>query len=108
MNTPDGNPSCMPAFPQAAGVGTEGDDLSREELLRRYRNQQVWHRSFAKCLDGIPEIRCMPGSGIDGCRCPEQIRRIVKVLADHCQTTWEFGCFGRAKSPNSAACTKEI
>jgi len=98
------NDTKTPAPPSlAAAHGSETDEemtLTRDELLRRYRKQQGWHRAFAESLDGIPEIKCMAGSGIDGYRMPDEIRRIVKTLVDHCQTTWEFGCLGRAKSPN--------
>lgn len=88
----------------AAPAGSDADDgseLPREELLRRYRNQQAWHRAFASSLDNIPIIRCIPGGGDDGCRMPDEIRRVIETLAHYCPITWEHGFMGKVKQPNN-------
>lgn len=95
--------SAPPGSQQPVCSATEDDLLSREELLRRYRNQYDLLQSYSACLDGIPEIRCIPGASIEGCRFPDDIRRIVTMLVAHCQTTWEHGWQGRTKSPNTIA-----
>ena len=84
----------------ATSSATEEELIPHAELLRRYRNQYDLLKAYSACLDGIPEIRCIPGASIEGCRMPDDIRRIVTTLAAHCQVTWEDGWQGRAKFPN--------
>lgn len=67
------------------------------EIRRRFRNSVDWHRAYASCLDGIREIRCMPGRGIDGCAEPRAIRTVVETLVRECPVTWEHGWQGRGK-----------
>lgn len=98
MNATDATPASLAA---ATCSETEDDLLPRAELLRRYSNQYDLLKTYSACLDGIPEIRCIPGAAIEGCRQPDDIRRIVTTLVAHCQVTWEYGWQGRAKSPNT-------
>ena len=55
-------------------------EMPREELQRRILVQADWHGHYAACLDGIPEIQHIRGGGIDKCRQPDDIRRIVLNL----------------------------
>lgn len=64
-------------------------EMSREELQRRVLIGSDWQGWFASALDGIPEISCMPGGGIDGCRTHKEIRTIVEQLVEACPKTWE-------------------
>ncbi len=49
-------------------------EMSRDEMLRRYRNQKGWFQSWASCLDGL-EVR-----GLDKARMPNDVRMIVEML----------------------------
>lgn len=49
------------------------------ELRRRHLVQRDWHRLFAKCLDGLPELQALGGSP-DGCWLPRDIRKVVEAL----------------------------
>jgi hypothetical protein len=71
--------------------------MSREELQRRVLIGADWQGTFACSLDGIPEISCMPGSGIDGCRTYREIRAIVTQLVDACPATWAKTWTGQMK-----------
>ncbi len=77
-------------------------------LSRRLENQRSWLVGFNTCLDGIPEINLIPGSGLKSARTPDQIRRIVQTLVAHCSTSWEMSWKGGPKrvtppGANSAA-----
>ena len=96
-------PPTEPTLAPTTDSVPEEELIPHEELLRRYRNQYDLLKEFSACLDGIPEIRCIPGASIEGCRMPDDIRRIVTTLVAHCQTTWEDGWQGRAKLPNNQA-----
>lgn len=72
--------------------------MSREELQRRALIARDWHSHFAHALDGIKEIRCIPGSGIDGCRGDREVRAVVTALVDACPVTWERTFRGEPKS----------
>ena len=63
--------------------------MSPEDMRRRLIVNYDWHVSFAKCLDGIKEIKVMPGSAPDGCWDPSHIRGIVEQLVAACPMTWE-------------------
>lgn len=67
-------PHVRPAFVEEVKV------MSREELQRRALIGSDWQGAFACSLDGVSEISCMPGSGIDGCRGPKEVRAIVTQL----------------------------
>lgn len=73
--------------------------MSIEDLRRRALVARDWHRAFAQCLDGIPEIKAMPGAAFDGVRGPKEIRAVVETLVRHCPKTWERSCFGEPKEP---------
>lgn len=73
-------------------------EMSREELQRGVLIGSDWQGSFACALDGIPEISCMPGSGIDGCRSHKEIRAIVTQLVKECPKTWEDSWIGQFKA----------
>lgn len=73
--------------------------MSREELQRRVLIGADWQGLFACSLDGIPEISCLPGSGIDGCRTYREIRAVVTQLVDACPTTWAKTWTGQMKPP---------
>jgi hypothetical protein len=72
--------------------------MSREELQRRVLIGSDWQGSFACSLDGIAEISCMPGGGIDGCRLPDNVRSIVTQLVKECPKTWAKTWTGQMKS----------
>lgn len=50
------------------------------ELERKHANQAGFIASYASCLNDISEIRNIPGSTIDSCRHPKEIRTIVEAL----------------------------
>lgn len=54
--------------------------MSREELQRRALRARDWHGHFAHALDGIPEIRNMPGAAPDGCWSHREVRTVVLGL----------------------------
>lgn len=71
--------------------------MSLEELQRRVLIGSDWQGSFACSLDGIPEISCMPGGGIDGCRTGTEVRAIVAQLVAECPKTWARTWTGQMK-----------
>lgn len=53
----------------------------RDEFRRRFENQKSFLEKFAKCLDGLPiNWAAIPGSGIDGARDADSIRRVADSL----------------------------
>lgn len=76
--------------------------MSREELQRRVLIGSDWQGAFACSLDGIPEISCMPGSGIDGCRSHKEVRAIVNQLVKTCPKTWAKTWVGQMKSDSAS------
>jgi hypothetical protein len=72
--------------------------MSREELQRRVLIGSDWMGAFNCSLDGIPEISCMPGGGIDGCRTHREVRTIVDQLVARCPWTWEPSWVGKKKA----------
>lgn len=72
--------------------------MSPDDMRRRLIVNYDWHVSFAKCLDGIKEIKVMPGSAPDGCWDPKRIRSVVEQLVAACPKTWENNCFGALKT----------
>lgn len=72
-------------------------EMDHEELQRRMLIGSDWQGSFASCLNGIKEIAVLPGGGIDSCRMPDDIRRIVQALAQACPVTWQDDWRGRPK-----------
>lgn len=50
------------------------------DMRRRLIRTRDWHGHFSHSLDGIPEIRNLPGAGIDGCRSHKEVRAIVEGL----------------------------
>lgn len=85
-------PNVRPKFVQ------DVKNMSREELQRRVLIGSDWYGTFLSALDGIPEISCMPGGGIDGCRTHKEIRAIVLQLVNASQKTWADTWQGRMKS----------
>lgn len=71
--------------------------MSPADMRRRLIRSYDWHVRFAKCLDGIKEIKCMPGSAPDGCWDPSHIRGVVEQLVAAQPKTWEHDCFGESK-----------
>lgn len=69
-----------------------------DDMRRRLIVNYDWHVRFQKCLDGIKEIKAMPGSAPDGCWDPGHIRGIVEQLVAACPKTWENNCFGEQKA----------
>ena len=51
-----------------------------KEMERKHSNQAGFIREFQRCLDGIKEIQCIPGSSSEGCHDAQSIRSIVKTL----------------------------
>lgn len=76
--------------------------MSREELQRRVLIGADWQGTFACSLDGIPEISCIPGGGIDGCRTHREIRAIVTKLVGECPKTWARTWTGQMKDDTPA------
>lgn len=54
--------------------------MDEMDMRRRLIRSNDWHGHFAHSLDGIPEIRNLPGSGIDGCRSHKEVRAVVLEL----------------------------
>lgn len=54
--------------------------MDEMDMRRRLIRSNDWHGHFAHSLDGIPEIRNLPGSGIDGCRSHKEVRAVVMGL----------------------------
>lgn len=69
-----------------------------EELRRRVLVQFDWLGHFHHALDGIKEIRYIPGGGMDGFRAPDEVRRVVEELVKNCQITWESDFRGKPKA----------
>lgn len=67
------------------------------ELRRRLLIGSDWQGGFSSCLNGIKEIAVIPGGGIDGCRMPDDVRRIVERLVKECPVTWENSYLGHKK-----------
>lgn len=53
--------------------------MSVDDLRRRTVVARDWHRLFASCLDGLPELQEL-GAPPDGCWFPRDIRRVVENL----------------------------
>lgn len=85
-------PNVRPSFVE------EVKNMSREELQRRVLIGSDWQGAFAQALDGIPEISCMPGGGIDGCRTHKEVRAIVMQLVGACPKTWVNSWVGEMKA----------
>ncbi|WP_428414448.1 hypothetical protein [Methylibium sp.] len=54
--------------------------MDEMDMRRRLIRSSDWHGHFAHSLDGIPEIRNLPGAGIDGCRSHREVRAVVLGL----------------------------
>lgn len=54
--------------------------MDEMDMRRRLIRSNDWHGHFAHSLDGIPEIRNLPGAGIDGCRSHTEVRAVVLEL----------------------------
>jgi hypothetical protein len=78
-------------------------NMSREELQRRVLIGSDWQGAFACSLDGIPEISCMPGGGIDGCRTHKEVRAVVTQLIKECPKTWAKTWAGQIKPECTSA-----
>lgn len=50
------------------------------EMRRRLVIGFDWTSHFQCSLDGIPELRAIPGAGIDGCRSHKEVRAVVVWL----------------------------
>lgn len=73
------------------------------ELCLRALRARDWHKAYANSLDGIPEIYCIGGGGIDGCRMPENIRSVVLELLRHSNLTFKDSYVGKLKSAQQPA-----
>ena len=65
--------------------------MDPDDMRRRLIRSNDWHGHFAHSLDGIPEIRNLPGAGIDGCRTHKEVRAVVLALLQQIE---------RLKTPN--------
>jgi hypothetical protein len=54
--------------------------MDPDDMRRRLIRSNDWHGHFAHSLDGIQEIRNLPGAGIDGCRSHKEVRAVVLEL----------------------------
>lgn len=80
-------------------------EMGREELQRRLLIASDWARAWSDSLNGIPEIRCIPGGGSDGTRLPNNVQAIVKKLVKVSPVTFENSCEGNpmVDQPTAAA-----
>lgn len=67
------------------------------EMHRKHVNQASFIKGFQSCLNGIDEIRCIPGAGIDDCWDAKAIREVVLVLVANCARTWKNDWRGSEK-----------
>ncbi len=80
---------------------------------RKHENQASFIKQFHECLDGIEDIRCIPGASIDGCWDAQAIRAVVEALLANCPRTWKDNWRGRGKEDgenarlNNEACDSE-
>lgn len=79
-------------------------NLSAAALRRRIRTQREWLCLFNECLDGFPQIQNIPGGGMDNCRAPDDIRRVVEALLEFCPVTWENGFRPQPRSYTRKPC----
>ena len=56
--------------------------MAPDEMRRRLIRSYDWSGHFHHSLDGIPQIKGLPGSGIDGCRSHKEVRAVVTGLLD--------------------------
>lgn len=73
-------------------------DMGREELQKRLLIASDWASAWSNSLNGIPEIRCIPGGGDDGTRMPSNVQAVVKKLVKACPVTFEKSCEGKPKA----------
>ena len=69
------------------------------EMRRRLIRSSDWHGHFAHCLDGIPQISNLPGSGIDGCRTHKEVRAVVVGLLTQIERLTTIQSQGEAGPP---------
>jgi hypothetical protein len=77
--------------------------MSADDLRRRAIVALDWHGCFSHCLDGMPELKAIPGGAPDGCWLPGPVRGVVAELLRRSELTYEDTCFGRLKSPSPDA-----
>jgi hypothetical protein len=51
--------------------------MENSDMRKRLIRNMDWHGHFSHSLDEIPEIRNLPGSGVDGCRSHKEVRAVV-------------------------------
>lgn len=54
--------------------------MDPDDMRRRLIRSHDWHGHFAHALDGIPEVRNMPGAAPDGCWSHKEVRAVVLGL----------------------------
>lgn len=81
-----------------AGFVEDVKSMSREELQRRLLIASDWAGVWSDSLDGIPEIRCIPGGGSDGTRMPNNVQAIVRTLVKECPLTFQQTYTGQLKA----------
>ncbi len=77
--------------------------MSADELRRRAIVALDWHSCFSHCLDGMPELKAIPGGAPDGCWLPGPVRGVVEALLRRSDLTYEDTSHGRRKSPSPEA-----
>ena len=77
--------------------------MSADELRRRAIVALDWHSCFSHCLDGMPELKAIPGGAPDGCWLPRAVRGVVEALLRRSDLTFEDTSHGRRKSPSPEA-----
>ena len=87
---------------QLGGITDEAaDEIQR--LKVKIENQASFIKEFHSCLNGIDEIRCIPGASIDNCWDAKSIRAVVDVLGANCLRTWKDNWRGREKESGDNA-----
>ena len=82
--------------------------MSADELRRRAIVALDWHSCFSHCLDGMPELKAIPGGAPDGCWLPRAVRGVVEALLRRSDLTFEDTSHGRRKSPSPEAQRIEV
>ena len=77
--------------------------MPADELRRRAIVALDWHSCFSHCLDGMPELKAIPGGAPDGCWLPGPVRGVVEALLRRSDLTYEDTSHGRRKSPSPEA-----
>jgi hypothetical protein len=82
--------------------------MDEMDMRRRLIRSHDWHGHFARSLDGIPEIRNMPGAGIDGCRSHKEVRAVVLGLLHQIKGQGQRALCGPSQGSHELQFLKQI